>query len=129
MFGDQFGDFIFRVVQVAKDSSSGRTDLNTGWLQTYIDPVIAKVAFLDDRHEGVDIPGIVRTGGQAVFAADASMLVNDHNPVFPLPGCLDRTINHTGGMIALIAKRGQEVACDVWVLPLFNNLYPCAKNS
>jgi hypothetical protein len=90
--------------------------------------MVAEVAFLDDRHERVDIPGIVRTGGQTVFAADAPVLVNDHDPVFPLPCCLDGTIDDTGGMVALIAEGGEEVACDIGVFPLFNNLHPGAEN-
>jgi hypothetical protein len=32
MFGNEFGDLFFRIVQVSKDTSPGRTDLNTGRL-------------------------------------------------------------------------------------------------
>jgi hypothetical protein len=32
MLGDQFGDFIIRIVQIAEDSGSGRTDLDTSGL-------------------------------------------------------------------------------------------------
>jgi hypothetical protein len=124
MLGDQFGDFIFRIVQVAENSGSGRTDLDAGWLQSRIDPMVAEIAFLDDRHEGVDISGIVRTGSQTVFATDAPVFVNDNDSIFPLPCCLDGTIDDTRWMIALIAKGGEEVACDIGVLPLFNNLHP-----
>lgn len=128
MLGDQLGDFILRIVQVAENPGSGRTDLDAGRLQPRIDPMVAEIAFLDDRHEGVDIPGIVRTGGQAVFAADAPVLVNDHNPVLPFPCCLNGTIDDARRMIALIAQGGEEVASDIGVLPLFNNLHPCTKN-
>jgi hypothetical protein len=65
--------------------------------------MVAEIAFLDDRHEGVDIPGVVGAGSQTVFATNASMLVNDYDPVFPLPCCLHGTIDDTRGMIALIA--------------------------
>ncbi len=90
---------------------------------------MAEVALLDNRHEGVDISRIIWAGSETIFAATASVFVNDHDPVFPLPGCLDRTIDDTGRMVALIAQGGQEVARDIGVFPLFNNLHPRAENS
>lgn len=86
--------------------------------------MVAEVAFLNDRHEGVDIPGIVGTRGKTIFTADTSMFIDDHDSIFPFPGCLDWAIDDTRRMLALIAKGGEEVACDVGVPPLFNNLHP-----
>jgi hypothetical protein len=106
MLGNQFGNFIFRVIQVAEDSRSGRTDLDAGRLQTCINPMVAEIALLNDWHEGVDIPGIVRTRGKTVFTADTPMLIDDNDPIFPLPSRLDWTIDDAGWMIALIAKGG-----------------------
>ncbi len=89
---------------------------------------MAEIAFLDDRHEGIDISRIIRAGGETVFAPDASVFVDDYNPVFPFPRGLDRTIDDAGWMITLIAESGEKVARDVWVLALLNNLHPRAKN-
>ena len=124
MLGDQLGDLVFRVIQITEGSGSGWAGLDAGRLQARIDPVVAEVAFLDDRHEGVDVSRVIRTGSETVFAPDASVLVYDHDPVFPFPRCLHRTIDDAGRMVALIAKSGEKVACDVGVFPLFNNLHP-----
>jgi hypothetical protein len=129
MLGDQFGDFLFRIVQIAKDSGSGRADLDTGGIEACMDPVMTEIAFLDDRNQRVNIPRIVRTGGQAVFATDASVLVNNNDPVFPLPSRLDRTVDDAGWMIALIAEVGKKVTSNVWIFSFFNNLYPRAIDS
>jgi hypothetical protein len=129
MSRDQFGDLLFGIVQITEDPGSSRTELNTGWLQTCIDPVMTKVAFLDDRNQRVNIPCIVRAGSETVLATDAPMLVNDDDPVFPLPGRLNRTVDHTGGVIALVAEVGKKVTRDVGVFPLFNNLDPGTKYS
>jgi hypothetical protein len=128
MLGDQFGDFILRIVQVAEDPRSGRTDLDTGRFQTGIDPMVAKVALLNDWHKRVHISGIVGTRGKTVFTANTSMFINDHDPVFPLPCGLDRTIDDTGRVVALVAKGGEEMARDIGVLPLFDDLHPRPEN-
>jgi len=90
---------------------------------------MTEVAFLDDRYQRVDIPRIVRTGSKAVFATDASVLVNNHDPIFPLPSRLDRTVDDTGGVITLIAEIGKKVPCDIGILSFFNHLYPRAIDS
>jgi hypothetical protein len=89
---------------------------------------MAKVAFLDDRNKGVNVSRIVWTGSETIFATDAPVFINDDNPIFPLPGGLDRTVDHARRMIALIAEAGEKVSCDVGIFPFFNNLDPGAKD-
>jgi hypothetical protein len=129
LFGDQLGDFLFGIVQITEDPGSGRTDLNTGRLQACIDPVMAKVAFLDDRNKGVNVSRIVGTGSETIFAANAPMLVNNNNSVFPLPGGLNRTVDYAGRVVALIAEARKKVPRDVGVFPFFNNLDPGTEHS
>jgi hypothetical protein len=88
---------------------------------------MAKVAFLDDRNKGVNVSCVIRTGSETIFAADAPVLVNDNNPIFPLPRGLNRTVDHAGRVIALIAEAWKKVAGDIGIFPLFNNLDPGAK--
>jgi hypothetical protein len=90
---------------------------------------MTKVTFLDDGNQGVYIPRIVRTRGKAVFAPDAPVLVNNNDPILPLPGRLNRTVDDTGGVITLIAEIGKKVAGDIGILSFFNNLYPGAIDS
>jgi uncharacterized radical SAM superfamily protein len=52
------------------------------------------------------------------------MFIDDNDTVFSFPSCLDRTIDHTGRTVTLIAEAGKKVACHVWISPLFNDLYP-----
>ncbi len=89
---------------------------------------MAKVALLDNGDEGVNISRIIGTGSQTVFASDASVFVNDHDPIFPLPGRLNRTVDDAGGVVALIAEIGQKVSRNIRILSFFNNLYPRAKD-
>jgi hypothetical protein len=129
MFGDEFADFLLRIIQITKDPGSGRTDLDTSGIEACLDSVMTEVAFLDDRNQGVNIPRIVRTGGKAVFATDASVLVNHNDPIFPLPSRLNRAVDHTRGVITLIAEVGKKVTGDIGILSFFNNLYPGAIDS
>ena len=124
MLRDQFGDLFLRIVQVSKNSGPYGADLNTRRLQTCIDPVMAKITLLDDRHEGVEISGIIWASGHTISATDTSMFVDDDNPVFPFPGCLNRTVDDTRRGIALVTKRREKVARDVWIPTLFDNFHP-----
>jgi hypothetical protein len=90
---------------------------------------MTEVALLDDRNQGVNIPRIVRTGGKTVFAADASVLVNNNDPIFPLPSRLDRTVDDTRRVFTLIAEIGKEVTRDIGIPSFFNHLYPRAIDS
>ncbi len=124
MLGDQFGDLFLRIVQVSKNSGPYGADLNTRRLQTCIDPVMAKITLLDDRHEGVEISGIIWASGHTISATDTSMFVDDDDSVFLSPGRLDWTVDDTRRGIALVTKRRKEVACNIWILSFFNNLHP-----
>jgi hypothetical protein len=57
------------------------------------------------------------------------VLVNDDDPIFPLPSCLNRTVNDTRGVITLIAETRKKVARNIRIFSFFNNLYPGAINS
>jgi hypothetical protein len=124
--GEQFGDLFFRIIQVPKNSGFRRTNLYAGRVESCINPVIAEVTLLDDRHEGIDIPGVVRTGGKTIFASDTPVFIDDDDSVLLFPGGLDRTIDDAGRMVALIAERGKKMACDVRVSSLFDDLHPRA---
>lgn len=110
MPGKEFRHLIFGIVEISEYSCLGRADLDTRRFQACIDPVMAEVALLDDRDEGIDISGIVRAGGKTIFTTDTSMFINDDDSIFLLPGGLDRAIDDTGRVVALIAEGREEVA-------------------
>jgi hypothetical protein len=86
--------------------------------------MMAEVALLDDGDQGIDVPRIVRTGGETVLATDASMFIDDDDAIFPFPGRLDRTVDHARRVVTLIAEGGEKVPRRVRILPLFDNLHP-----
>jgi len=124
MLRDQFGDLFFRIVQISKNSGPYGADLYTRRLQTRINPVMAKITLLDDRHKGVEVSGIIWASGDTISAADTSMFIDDDDSILLPPGCLNRTIDDTGRGIALIAERREKVSGDVWVPTLFDDLHP-----
>ena len=128
MPGYQFGDLIIGIIQIPENSRPGGTDLNTGWFQTCIDPVMAEVTLLNDRDQGVNVSGIVRARGETIFTTDTAMLIDNDDSVVPFPGCLDRAIDDTGRVVTLIAESRKKVACNVWISALLNNLHPGAKH-
>jgi hypothetical protein len=55
----------------------------------------------------VEHPSLIRTGGNAVPAADAPVVIDHHKPVRFLPGCMDRANLHAGRVLAVLALNGQ----------------------
>ncbi len=89
---------------------------------------MAKITLLNDRNEGINIPGIVRARGETVLTTDTPMLIDDDNSVFPLPCRLYGAIDHAGRVVALIAEHREEVPGRVGIPSLFNDLYPGTKH-
>jgi len=86
--------------------------------------MMAKVTLLNDRHEGINISCIIGAGGKAVFATDTPMFIDDDDSIILSPCGLDRTIDDTGWMVALIAEGREKMACDVGVPSLFDDFHP-----
>jgi len=82
---------------------------------------------LNDRDEGVSMPGVIRTRGDTVPASDTSVFVDDHNPVISFPGGLNGTVDHTRGIIAIITEGGKKMPADVRVLTFLDDLDPGAE--
>jgi hypothetical protein len=89
--------------------------------------VVTPVTFLDDGDQGVNMPGVIRTRGDTVFASDASVFIDDHNSVVLFPGGLDGTVDHTRGVVAIITEGGEKMPADVRVLTFLDDLDPGAE--
>jgi hypothetical protein len=55
----------------------------------------------------VEDSALVRTGCNAIPAADAPIIVNHDDSIRFLPGGVNRTYLHTGGLLALLALDGE----------------------
>lgn len=61
----------------------------------------------------VEGSGVVRTGHDAVPAANAGIVIDRHDPVRPLPSSTDRADWDAWWIIALHAWAGNETTCNV----------------
>ena len=87
---------------------------------------MAEVALLDDRNQGVNISGIVRAGGKAVFASDAPSEILDDDPVFTTVGGLCRTYCDAWSLITMHTRHRDEFGIHLRIFPVGhgNDLVP-----
>src|SRR5512140_3351167 len=78
---EEFVDRVRRVLQVPELPTPGRAGLAARGRQALRDPVVAERALVDRLGPRVDVPAPVRTGLDAVAAADAVLLVGEDDPV------------------------------------------------
>ncbi len=55
----------------------------------------------------IENPPFVRTGGNAIPAADAPVVIHDDDPVRFLPGRMDRTNFYAGRILTVLALNGK----------------------
>jgi hypothetical protein len=89
--------------------------------------MVTPVTLLGDGDDGVNVPGVIRTRGDTVFAADTSVFIDDHNPVVLFPGGLDGAVDHTRGVVAIITEGGEKMPAYVRVLTFLDDLDPGAE--
>ena len=121
-------DFAVRIEQVPEFPRPRRAGLHAGGVASLPYPLDAERAFFHHvfhprsvsqimdlrihflRRHGrlrpVEDPPLVGAGGDAVPAADAPVVIHDHDAVRFLPGGLHRTDLHAGGIFALLALNG-----------------------
>ena len=96
-----------RILQVAKNTRPGRTGLHAGRQLAGIHAVMAEETFGDNFQSWVKVANAVGTGGLAGLAADTTMGIHQHDPVFPLIGRFDRTDRNANRRLTLVAVDGQ----------------------
>jgi len=89
--------------------------------------MVTPVTLLDDGDEGVSMPGVIWTRGDTVSASDASVFIDDHDPVISFPGGLNGAVDHARGVIAIITESGEKMPADVRILTFLDDLDPGAK--
>jgi hypothetical protein len=88
---------------IAKDSRLGGTHFDTRREQAFRYPVIAEVAFVGSLFFGVQIPGSIGAGLDAVAASDAPIFINENDAVLSHEGRSHRTHLNARRIVALIA--------------------------
>ena len=135
---DQFARLAVRVVPVAENAGLGRATDDTGRLQTKVNAAAAKITFADGprlptfvavRLESLPFPlakivivedrlgklgaVVVGTCDGAGVAADAFVLIDHDNPVFPRKGRAAGTGLFARRLVTLIAQGGNMDAPDI----------------
>ena len=101
-------------VHVTEHAGLRRTDLDARRQQSFRDAVVAEGALVGGLLLGVQVARAVRAGLDAVAAADAAGIVDQHHTVLGLEGRADGTHLHAGRVGALVAQlRNEEAPEDV----------------
>jgi hypothetical protein len=120
MFGDITRNFTVRVIEVSEDPDSGHTSSHTGRFLPFFDELDAEAALLDVALF-LDDPHVVRASGDAVFAADAIVLIDQNDAVLSLMRCPCWADLDAGRVVTVLALDREKLPCIVWevsVLPL-----------
>lgn len=96
------------VIKVAIHPGPCRAYLDTGRIEAFLEPVVAEGAFVHDAFFREDIPASIRTGLYAIPAADAIVLIDQHDSFRAFKGGADRTDLHTGRFVAVVAHLGDK---------------------
>jgi len=118
MFDDELGNFAIWIVKVAKHPDPCHTGRHAGRLLPFLDKFDTKTTFFDITLF-LDNPDIVRAGSNTIFAANAFILIYQHDPIFPLMGGPCRTDFYTGRVIAMLTLDGFEFTSVVWKCAIF----------
>ena len=116
---NQSGNFACRIADIAEDTGTADTRVDTRRNQSFGNPVNAEIALFDDLGDRVEEPCIVGAGLDAIFATDALAAIDDDDAVLlTLVGGSRRANIDALGMAAMIAKPWQEMPRDVWIYPV-----------
>jgi hypothetical protein len=126
---DDITHFAVRIEKIAKFPRSCRTGFHTRRIPSISHPLDTKGAFFHGTlHSGavskivdrginllfwnvwlrpVEDPPLIGAGCDAVPAADAPVIIDHDDTIRFLPGGMDRTYFHTGGLLALLTLNGK----------------------
>jgi hypothetical protein len=126
---DDIAHFAVRIEKIPKFPRSRGTGLYTRRIPSVSHPLDTKGAFFHGTlHSGsvskvvdrginllfwnvwlrpIEDPPLIRAGCDAVPAADAPVVINHDDPIRFLPGSMDGTYFHAGGLLALLTLNGK----------------------
>jgi hypothetical protein len=121
---DELADTGVGIVEITHPDGLGRTDLDTGRLETLVDAVSAEVALRRGVGVLVDVDRVVRTCLHAHLAADAAGVVEVDDPVGSDEECLGGAALDARCVGAVIAAQDRHFAGGVGEGALFDIFHP-----
>jgi len=92
------------IIEIAEYSGAPDAGVDAGRLQSLFHPVLTEIAFIRGPGDVIDEPGVVGTGLEAIFAADANIGIDNDDPVLLAlpsgPGGTNVDASRFGTMIA-----------------------------
>jgi hypothetical protein len=111
-------NFAIGIIQVPKHSDPGHTGCHASRLLAFLNKFDTETALFDITFL-LDDPDIIRTGGNAIFAADAFVFVNQNHSIFSLMGGSSGTDLDAGRIITMLALNREKFAGIIWKRPVF----------
>jgi hypothetical protein len=121
ILNDKFGDLTIGIVEVPEHPDSRHTGSHTGRLPALLNKFDTKPTFFDIALF-FDDPDIIRAGGNAIFATDAFIFVNQNHPVFPLIGGSRGTNLYARRVVTMLALNRKKFAGVIRKFPVLSLL-------
>jgi hypothetical protein len=118
MFDNVLADFTVWVIEVPEHPNPCHAGRHTGWFLTLLYKFDTKSTFFNITLF-FDNPDIVGTGGNAIFTANALILIHQNYSIFSLVRGPGGTDLHTGRIITMLTLDRQEFTCIVREIPIF----------
>jgi hypothetical protein len=112
------GDFTVWVIEVPEHPNPCHAGRHTGWFLTLLYKFDTKSTFFNITLF-FDNPDIVGTSGNAIFTANALILIHQNHPIFSLVRGSGGTDLHTWRIITMLALDRQEFTGIVGEIPIF----------
>jgi hypothetical protein len=118
IFDNVLGDFTVWVIEVPEHPNPCHAGRHTGWFLTLLYKFDTKTTFFNVTLF-FDNPDIIRTGGNAIFAANALILVHEDHPILSFMRGSCGADLHAWRIITMLALDRQEFTCIVGEIPVF----------
>jgi hypothetical protein len=118
IFDNVSGDFTVWVFEVPEHPNPCHTSGHTSWFFTLFNKFDTETALFDIAFLLND-SDIIRTSSNAIFTANALILIHQNYSIFSLMRGSGGTDLHTGSIIAMLALDRQEFTGIVWEVPVF----------
>jgi hypothetical protein len=118
IFDNVLGDFTVWVIEVPEHPNPCHTGRHTGWFLTLLYKFDTKSTFFNITLF-FDNPDIVGTGGNAIFTANALILIHQNHPILSFMRGSCGTDLHTWRIITMLALDRQEFTGIVGEIPIF----------
>jgi hypothetical protein len=117
IFDNILGDFTIGIIEVSEHPDPCHTGRHASRLLALLNEFDAEAALLDIAFLFND-PNIIRTSGDAIFTADAFILIHQNHSILPFMGGSGGTDLDTGRVITMLALNGEKFAAVIREFPV-----------